>query len=222
MAFADDMERESLPIRQAILAHPFVAGVGAGTLETARFKHYVLQDYVYLIDYSRVLALAAAKAPDLPTMGWFAQLLDETLNREMDLHRRYCAQFGITPAELESTIAAPTTVAYTSYLLRLAHQGSFAELVAGLLPCQWGYWEIGDHLVRQGEPAAAPLYCQWIQMYADPEFAALADQIRNLANRLGESAGPAEFAAMGQAYLTSLRFEYRFWDMAYNLEDWGV
>lgn len=222
MAFADDIERESLPIRQAILAHPFVAGVGAGTLETARFKHYVLQDYVYLIDYSRVLALAAAKAPDLPTMGWFAQLLDETLNREMDLHRRYCAQFGIDRSELESTIAAPTTVAYTSYLLRLAHQGSFAELVAGLLPCQWGYWEIGNHLARQGEPADAPLYCQWIQMYADPEFAALADQLRNLANRLGGQAGPAEVAAMGQAYLTSLRFEYRFWDMAYNLEDWAV
>ena len=222
MAFADNIERESQPIRQAILAHPFVAGVGAGTLETARFKHYVLQDYVYLIDYSRVLALAAAKAPDLPTMGWFARLLDETLNREMDLHRSYCAQFGITPAELESTIAAPTTVAYTSYLLRLAHQGSFAELVAGLLPCQWGYWEIGNHLARQGEPANAPLYCQWIQMYADPEFAALADQLRNLANRLGESAGPIELAAMGQAYLTSLRFEYRFWDMAYNLEDWAV
>ena len=222
MAFADDIERESLPIRQAILAHPFVAGVGAGTLETVRFKHYVLQDYVYLIDYSRALALAAAKAPDLPTMGWFARLLDETLNREMDLHRSYCAQFGIDRSELESTIAAPTTVAYTSYLLRLAHQGSFAELVAGLLPCQWGYWEIGNHLARQGEPAEAPLYCQWIQMYADPEFAALADQLRNLANRLGESAGPIELAAMGQAYLTSLRFEYRFWDMAYNLEDWAV
>ena len=222
MAFADDIERESRPIHQAILAHPFVAGVGAGTLETARFKHYVLQDYVYLIDYSRVLALAAAKAPDLPTMGWFAQLLDETLNREMDLHRRYCAQFGISRSELESTIAAPTTVAYTSYLLRLAQQGSFAELVAGLLPCQWGYWEIGDHLARQGEPIDAPLYCQWIQMYADPEFAALADHLRNLANRLGAQAGPAEVVAMGQAYLTSLRFEYRFWDMAYNLEEWGV
>ena len=222
MAFADDIERETLPIRQAILAHPFVAGVGAGTLAVARFKHYVLQDYVYLIDYSRVLALAAARAPDLPTMGWFAQLLDETLNREMELHRSYCAQFGLSRAELESTLAAPTTVAYTSYLLQLAHQGSFAELTAGLLPCQWGYWEIGDHLARQGEPAAAPLYCQWIRMYADPEFDALADHLRRLVNRLGEQAGPAELAAMGQAYRTSLRFEYRFWDMAYNLEDWAV
>ena len=222
MPFADDIELEALPIRRAILAHPFVSGVGDGTLDVARFKHYVLQDYAYLIDYSRVLALAAARAPDLETMGWFARLLDETLNVEMDLHRSYCAEFGITPEELAATVAAPTTVAYTGYLLQVAHQGSFAELVASLLPCQWGYWEIGDHLARQGEPAGAPLYCQWIRMYAAPEFAELADTIRNLANRLGDQAGPAELTAMGRAYLTSLRFEYLFWDMAYNLEEWPV
>ena len=220
MPFADDIEQQALPVRRAILAHPFVVGVGDGTLDVAKFKHYVLQDYAYLIDYSRVLALAAARAPELETMSWFARLLDETLNVEMDLHRSYCAEFGITPEELAATIAAPTTVAYTSYLLKVAHQGSFAELVASLLPCQWGYWEIGDHLARQGEPAGAPLYCQWIRMYADPEFAALADAIRNLANRLGAAAGPAELADMGLAYLTSLRFEYLFWEMAYNLEDW--
>ena len=222
MSFVEDIEQRALPLRQAILAHPFVVGVGDGTLDVTKFKHYVLQDYAYLIDYSRALALASARAPDLDTMGWFASLLDETLNVEMDLHRSYCAQFGITPEELEATVAAPTTVAYTSYLLNLAHQGAFAELVAGLLPCQWGYWEIGDHLARQGEPQDAPLYCQWIQMYTAPEFAQLAAAIRDLANLLGDQAGPQELAAMGRAYLTSLRFEHRFWDMAYNLETWPV
>ena len=222
VSFADDIEQQALPIRRAILSHPFVVGVGTGTLDLARFKHYVIQDYAYLIDYSRVLALAAARAPDLATMGWFAGLLDETLNIEMDLHRSYCAEFGITAEELETAAAAPTTVAYTGYLLRVANQGSFGELVASLLPCQWGYWEIGDHLARQGEPEDAPLYCQWIRMYTAPEFAELAAAIRSLANRLGEQAGPVELAAMGQAYLTSLRFEYLFWDMAYNLEQWPV
>ncbi len=221
-SFADDIEHTALPIRQAILAHPFVVGVGDGTLDVAKFKHYVMQDYAYLIDYSRVLALASARAPDLETMSWFAGLLDETLNVEMDLHRSYCAEFGITPEQLEATIAAPTTVAYTSYLLNIAHQGSFAEVVASLLPCQWGYWEIGDHLAQQGEPEGAPLYGQWIRMYTAPEFAELADTIRNLANRLGDRAGPDELIAMGRAYLTSLRFEYQFWDMAYNLEEWAV
>ena len=222
MSFAENIERQTLPLRQAILAHPFVTGVGDGTLDVAKFKHYVMQDYVYLIDYSRVLALASARAPDLATMAWFARLLDETLNVEMDLHRSYCAEFGITPGELESTIAAPTTVAYTSFLLKVAHQGSFGELVASLLPCQWGYWEIGEHLAQQGEPPSAPLYCQWIRMYTAPEFAGLARSIRDLADRMGGQAGPTELIAMKEAYLTSLRFEHRFWDMAYNLEEWRV
>ena len=222
MSFAEDIERRALPIRQAILAHPFISGVGDGTLEVEKFKYYVMQDYVYLIDYSRVLALAAARAPDLETMGWFAGLLDETLNTEMDLHRSYCAEFGITTEELEETRPAPTTTAYTSFLLKVAHQGSVGELVAALLPCQWGYWEIGDHLARRGEPKAAPLYCKWVQMYAAPEFAALAQSIRDLADRVGEQAGTKELAAMGEAYLTSLRYEYLFWEMAYNLEGWPV
>ena len=222
MGFADDIEGRALPIRRAILAHPFIAGVGDGTLPLEIFQHYVRQDYLYLIDYSRVLALAAARAPDLGTMGWFARLLDETLNTEMELHRGYCAELGITREDLEATQAAPTTVGYTSFLLGVAHQGSFGELVAALLPCQWGYWEIGDYLARQGEPKGSPLYWQWVQMYSSAEFAKLAREIRALADRLGEGAGPGELAAMGEAYLTSLRFEHQFWEMAYRLEAWGV
>ncbi len=222
MSFADNLEHEARFVRQAILDHPFVTGVGDGTLDVEKFKHYVLQDYVYLVDYSRVLAMAAARAGDLDTMSWFARLLDETLNVEMDLHRGYCAEFGITPEELEATTAAPTTVAYTSYLLNVAHQGSFSDLVASLVPCQWGYWEIGDHLDRRGQPADAPLYAQWIQMYTTTEFSELAGSIRSLLDRLGERAGPDEQDSMRTAYMTSLRFEYLFWEMAYNLETWPV
>ena len=204
------------------MAHPFIAGIGDGTLAVEQFKHYIRQDYAYLVDYSRALALASAKAPELADMGWFAKLLDETLNVEMDLHRGYCAEFGITGAELEATRPAPTTAAYTSFLLKVAHQQSFAELVAALMPCQWGYWEIGDYLARRGEPQEAPLYCQWIRMYSSEEFAALAREIRALSDRLAQGAGEATVGAMGEAYLTSVRWEYKFWEMAYNLEDWTV
>jgi len=222
LSFADDMERRALALRQAVLAHPFITGVGDGTLEVEKFKYYVRQDYVYLVEYSRVLALAAARASDLKTMSWFARLLDETLNIEMDLHRSYCAEFGITSAELEETRAAPTTTAYTSFLLKVAHLGSFGELVAALVPCQWGYWEIGDHLAQQGMPKEAPLYCKWIQMYTAPEFAALATSLRRLAVREGERASAAQRVAMEEAYLASFKYEYLFWEMAYNLEAWPV
>ena len=222
MSFAKNVELKAWPVRQAILSHPFITGVGDGTLPVEKFKHYVMQDYVYLINYARVLALASARAPDLETMGWFAGLLDGTLNTEMELHRCYCADFGITKGELESTQAAPTTIAYTSFLLKVAHQDSYGELVASLLPCQWGYWEIGEHLARLGAPTQAPLYKQWIQMYSSTEFEELARKIRFFADRVAEGASRAELASMEQAYLTSLRFERKFWDMAYNLEHWEV
>jgi thiaminase/transcriptional activator TenA len=222
VSFAQDIERKALPLRQVVLSHPFITGVGDGTLPVEKFKHYVTQDYVYLIDYARAIALASARAPDLQTMGWFARLLDQTLNTEMNLHRSYCAAFGITKQELEATQPAPTTVAYTSFLLKTAYQSSFAELVACLLPCLWGYWEIGDHLAKQGEPKHAPLYCQWIQMYASLENANLARDIRSLADGLAEVAGSGGLDAMDNAYLTSMRWELKFWDMAYNLEHWQV
>ncbi len=222
MGFISDIEAQTQSMRDAILAHPFVTGVGDGTLPVEKFKYYVAQDYAYLVDYSRALALASARAPRLDDMSWFASLLDETLNVEMALHRSYCEEFGIGAQELESTVAAPATVAYTSFLLKTAHQGSFGELLASLLPCQWGYWEIGNHLLQRGLPQNAPLYAKWIEMYTSEEFAALAHHIREMTDRIGDEAGPAELAAMGEAYQTSVRLEHLFWDMAYNLEEWGI
>lgn len=220
MGFINEIEERAAPLRRAILAHPFVSGVGQGTLPVENFKFYVSQDYVYLIDYSRVLALAVARAPELETMSWFAGLLDETLNTEMAMHRNYCARFGIISEELEATEAAPSTVAYTSFLLKTAHQGSFGELAASLLPCQWGYWEIGEHLAKLGTPSGSPLYSAWIAMYSSDEFRDLSSYLRRLTGRLGDEAGAPERAAMEIAYITSLRLEYQFWEAAYNLEQW--
>jgi len=116
MGFIADIEARTQSERAAILAHQFVTGVGDGTLPVEKFKHYVTQDYVYLIDYSRALALASAKAPMLDDMSWFAGLLDETLNVEMALHREYCREFDISAEELEATVGAPSNVAYTNFL----------------------------------------------------------------------------------------------------------
>ena len=218
MGFITEIENQTLSIRQAILEHPFITGIGDGSLPVDRFKYYVIQDYVYLIDYSRALAIASARAIDLQDMSWFAGLLDETLNQEMALHRSYCQEFGINLQELESVEPASTTKSYTNFLLKTAYQGSFGELVASLLPCQWGYWEIGDHLLERGLPTSAPLYAQWIKMYTSEEFTELAHQIREMADRIGGGAGLAEQAAMRQAYTDSVRLEHRFWDMAYGLE----
>ncbi|MQF64937.1 thiaminase II [SAR202 cluster bacterium AC-409-J13_OGT_754m] len=222
MSYTKEIEARAVELRQAILTHPFITGIGDGTLDVESFKFYIRQDYLYLIDYSRVLAIASSRSPDLASMGWFADLLNQTLNHEMDLHRAYCAQFGISKKELEETKIAPATLAYTRFLLTLASDHSYPELIAGLLPCQWGYWEIGNQLSLAGMPQNAPLYQQWIQMYSALDFKGLAFWIRDLVDEVAQTQNKDTLAKMENAYRLSLKYEYSFWDMSYKKETWSV
>jgi thiaminase (transcriptional activator TenA) len=200
---------------QAQHVHPFVLGIGAGTLDLDRFRFWVRQDYVFLIEYARLLALASAKAPDLDTMTRFAGLLHETLHEEMALHRSYSADLGIAIGELEQERPAAATRGYTDFLLRTAAIGDFADLLAALLPCMWGFNEIGRTLAERGAPDQ-PGYARWIEMYSSPEFTALVDWLRELTDRLGEGLSTAGEARLSEVFLTSSRYELAFWEMAWN------
>ena len=140
----------------------------------------------------------------------------------MALHVSFCADFGITEDELRATEPSPTTWAYTRHMINAAHQGTVGEVAAVILPCSWGYCEIGQKLYAQGLPENQPLYGRWIETYNAPEFEALAVWLRGFLDRCAESAGPAELAAMERAFMVSSRYEYMFWDAAWRMEDWPV
>ncbi len=217
--FTDQLRSLADDIWQAQHMHPFVRGIGTGSVDRAQFEHWVRQDYLFLIEYGRLLALAAARAPDLETMRRFAGLTQATFDTEMDLHRAYAARFGISAAQLEAEAKAPTTQAYSDFLLRTAALGDYAELVAALLPCMWGFSEIGLELKRAGMPAD-PLCATWVEMYASEDFAALSDWCRDLLDDLSEHLAEAARRPLIEAFLTSSRYELRFWDMAWHLERW--
>lgn len=212
--FTDELRAIADPIWQAQLDHPFVRGIGDGTLPLDKFRFWVRQDYVFLIEYCRVFALGAARAPDFDTLAKFAELLQETAHGEMELHRAYAREFGIEPADLAAEAPAPTTRAYTDFLIRVAANADFSELAAALLPCMWAFSDIGAALEARPAPAD-PRYARWIETYADPAFAALAGWCRALVDGLAEQAGPATRSRMRDAFLTSVRYELAFWEMAW-------
>ncbi|MCW3009839.1 MAG: transcriptional activator, TenA family [Solirubrobacterales bacterium] len=215
--FTDELRAAAAEVWEAQHAHPFVTGIGDGTLPADRFAHWVRQDHVFLVDYARLLALGAARAPDLRTMRRFADLTRAILGEEMELHRALAAELGITQADLDAEPAAPATAAYADFLLRTAALGDYAELAAALLPCMWGYAEVGERLAARGAPAH-PQYAAWIATYADPGFAELAAWCRALVDDLAAGAGPALRSRMQDAFLTCSRHELAFWDMGWTLQ----
>lgn len=219
--FSDRLRERAAAIWETQHRHQFVRGIGDGTLALDRFKFWVRQDYIFLIEYARLLALAAAHSPDLDTMGRFATLLNETLATEMSLHREYAAEFGISREELEKEVGAPVTRAYTDFLLRVATLGGFAELAAALLPFMWAFSEIGQRLAVQPAPSDKR-YAKWIAMYSSAEFADLAQWCRDLLDRLADGLPERELQKLEAAFLTSSRYELQFWQMAWTMEQWPV
>ncbi|MHC8970889.1 thiaminase II [Priestia aryabhattai] len=219
MKFSERLYEKLQPIWRQNHNHPFVQGMGDGTLEKEKFRFYMIQDYLYLIDYAKLFAIGAMKATDLQTMGKFAALLDSTLNEEMSLHREYAKKFQISEKELEKAQPSPTTLAYTHYMLHVGQSGTLAELVAALLPCMWSYWEIGKELSEK-PGAENEFYREWIEMYSSEEFGELATWCINLFDSLTEDKSEAELEKLEEIFLNTTRFEYMFWDMAYNEAMW--
>ncbi|KJL02610.1 MULTISPECIES: thiaminase II [Priestia] len=221
MKFSERLYEKLQPIWRQNHNHPFVQGMGDGTLEKEKFRFYMIQDYLYLIDYAKLFAIGAMKATDLQTMGKFAALLDSTLNEEMSLHREYAKKFQISEKELEKAQPSPTTLAYTHYMLHVGQSGTLAELVAALLPCMWSYWEIGKELSEK-PGAENEFYREWIEMYSSEEFGELATWCINLFDSLTEDKSEAELEKLEEIFLNTTRFEYMFWDMAYNEAMWPI
>jgi thiaminase (transcriptional activator TenA) len=221
MPFTDELYAAARPIWDAQLEHPFVQGIGDGTLDPDVFKRWVLQDYRYLKEFARVFAWAVAKAQRLDAMGWYAAVLNLTLNTEMGLHRDYAARFGLTAAELESEQMWPTTRAYTDFLVRTAADGDMADLVAALLPCAWGYVHVAQRLAA-GERPPDQRYADWIAQYASPEFADAAEWLKAEMNQLAEGATAEKRARLEHLFVLSSRYEWQFWEMCWRGEKWAV
>jgi thiaminase/transcriptional activator TenA len=214
MAFTDELRQAADPIWAAQHEHPFVRGIGKASLDATKFRHYVRQDYLFLIDYARLLALGCARAPRLDAMTRFTQLAGAVLGSELELHRSYAAEWGVSTAELEDEQATATTRAYTDFLLRVAALGDYGELVAALLPCMWGYHEVAARLAESGRPSNE-LYARWIDEYASAEFGQLTTWCRALTD---EAAETSDRRRMTDAFLTSSRYELAFWEASWREE----
>jgi len=203
--------------------HPFVQELGKGTLAAEKFIHYLKQDYVYLIQYAKLFAIGTVKAHNLETMNKLAGILHETLHIEMELHRQYAKSFGISREELESAKPAPANLAYTSYMLNTAQNGSLAEVIACLLPCAWDYWEIGKLLRNQyGHQLVSNPYSQWIETYDSTEFAESTKSLIRLLDELAEGMPEREFAKLEENFLITSKYEFLFWEMNDKPQDWPV
>ena len=206
------------PVWKACLRHPFVTGIGDGTLDMEKFRYFMLQDYLYLFDYARVFALGVVKARDPELMRVFAANVDAILGGEMKIHRAYMKRLDITEEQVFSVKPALANLSYTNYMLSVAHAGTPMEIVASILACSWSYAEIGQTLAAIPGAAEHPFYGEWIRGYASEEYTATNQALIELMDTLAADATEAQLAYLTDVFVNCSRYELGFWDMAWEVQ----
>ena len=217
LSVSERLHEAAAPIWAKCLSHPFVTGIGDGTLDVEKFRYFMLQDYLYLFDYAKVFALGVVKARDPELMRIFAGNVESVLNGEMSLHRSYMKRLGITEAQVLAVRPALDNLSYTNYMLSVAGVGTPAEIVASILACSWSYAEIGQALARIPGALEHPFYGEWVRSYAGEEYADMNQGLIDLMNRLAEDVSDEQLERLKEIFVNCSRYELGFWDMAWEM-----
>jgi thiaminase (transcriptional activator TenA) len=207
----------------ASFEHPFVQRLADGSLEPARFRFYQMQDARYLEAFADAASLISTRCPDPTDKLWFVDAARMALVVERSLHAGYGETLGYTAADVARVELTPSNRAYQDHMVSTAVRGTLVEAIAALTPCPWLYIALGQHLERtHGAPSDDHPYAAWLRMYADPGFD---DYMRELLARLQRAADAADHAARERArtaFVASVRYEWMFWQQAWDRQRWPV
>jgi thiaminase/transcriptional activator TenA len=203
---------------EAYVRHPFVLALGAGDLPQPAFRHFLEQDYLFLIHFARAFALAGFKSDSLADLRAAAASVTAIVDVEMPLHVAYCRDWGLSEAEMEAAPEALETMAYTRFVLERGLAGDRLDLDVALAPCIVGYGEAVQLLLadpttrREGNP-----YGAWMEAYAGDEYRAVAAAaIENLDRQFARRGGEARYPALLETFVKATRLEEAFWDMGWR------
>ncbi|MEY8000640.1 thiaminase II [Clostridium sp. Mt-5] len=196
--------------------HPFIKGIADGSLEIDKFKFYMIQDYIYLLDYVKIYALGVVKSNEESTMRGFSKMVDNILNGEMNIHRTYMKRLGIGKKDIENTRASIENISYTNYMLSVSQMGDLMDLTTSLLACMWSYYLIGKKLSKIDGAAQHEFYGQWINGYASEDYERETEWIIDLLDHLTEDISEKKFKKLKEIFINTSEYERMFWNMAYK------
>jgi thiaminase/transcriptional activator TenA len=210
--------QESEDIWHAYTAHTFVQKLDNGSLPREAYLRYLVQDYVFLVHFSRAWALAVVKSETLSEMKLAASTVDALVNIEMQHHVDICTGYGINEQELFDAIEEPENLAYTRYVLDAGLSGDLVDLLAALAPCIFGYGEIGVRLAT--DLSTDNPYREWIETYASDDYQQVCSEVGSLIDaalerRIGTGfTDSPRWGRLTEKFMTATKLEAGFWSMA--------
>ena len=218
MKLTDRLYASAEKIWEGYHTHPFVTGIGDGTLPIEKFRYFMLQDYLYLYEYSKLFALGVVKAKSHDLMRTFSAMTDSTLNGEMKTHQSYMARLGITEDEVKAAAPSLVNTSYTNYMLAVGFGGDVLDILVAVLSCAWSYALIGQRLAAIPGAADHPFYGEWVRSYVSDDYQAIVQENLDLVNEYGRDITEERYNQLEDIFIRCSRYEGQFWEMSWKME----
>ena len=217
MAVIERLLSATKEIWEAYYEHPFVRGIEDGTLDKEKFRYYIIQDYLYLEEYTRTFGIGVAKAKGKETSTIFTNYIN-VLAGETDIHKGYVGKFEVTQEEIDKTPRALDNLSYTSYMLRVAYEEGEAEILTAILSCAYSYELIAQNIVKNNPDAGNdPFYGDWVQGYASEGYSEENKHLIQTLENITKDYTEEQIQHLVDIFVACSRYELAFWDFSWNM-----
>ena len=216
MSLSEDLRRSVGALWEKTVTHPFVIELGDETLPAEKFNVYFQQDHLFLKDWIALMCGGVVKAPDFDHARPLAAFIHGALGAEEGLFQDFFRETSVSTEGIAGLKYLPTSLAYSGFLRNIGSEGTFHEIITTLLAIEWPYVDWAKRLVAAGKHPNNKYYRTWIDIHAGKELEDFVTWMRGVL----DSAAVTDSARLNDIFLTTLRYEYLFWEMAYKGERW--
>lgn len=217
MKFTDELNEYSKDIIEGYLKQDFLVELANGTLSKDKFKFYMIQDYLYLLEYSKIFALGIVKSNSEELLRMFSGSINAILNDEMDIHKIYMERLGITNDDIKNTPTAFINESYTSYMLDVANRGDILDVLIAVLSCAWTYEMIGSEINKIKGACDHEIFGEWVKGYSSVEYKSGNDKLIDIINEMAKNISQDRIKYLKNVYRSCCKHERNFWEMSYHM-----
>ena len=190
--------------------HKFLSDLVSNKLPDKNFKKYLVQDYVFLQQFLKILALSVYKSKSFEEINRSVKFI-KGIDHEIKLHISYCKKWKISLKLLNNIKVEKANSAYTNHVLNLGKYGNNLDIFSSLSPCIIGYGEIGFKLskVRNWKKSK---YSSWIKMYSSKEYQQIAKDNIDYLDILFKKNKNKDMNKLKKNFKKSTILERNFWE----------
>jgi len=190
--------------------HKFLSDLVSNKLPDKNFKDYLIQDYVFLQQFLKILALSVYKSKNFEEINRSINFI-KGIDHEIKLHISYCKKWKIPLKSLNNIVVKKANSAYTDHVLRVGKNGDNLDIFSCLSVCIIGYGEIGFKLSKIKNWKKSK-YNSWIKMYSSKEYQQVAKNNIDYLDILLKNNKIKKLNTLKRNFKKSTILEKKFWE----------